>query len=234
MYTLGYTTVMGESILISGGNKRLRKEKVMEYVLKSNFQITPNNPDIIEIDVPNDKKTIGIDAIRDLIKFSNTKPFSHKIKWAVIYNANKMTVEAQNALLKTLEEPENYFFTALETRSEELLLPTIVSRCKRIKIKNILEDGQNNSIKLVDLLNLDIGKRLEWAEETAKLLKPEIINILDSWLIEGHLNIHNTDSKVLNRIIKVRTDLDKTNVNTKLALEYLVILLQFHMDVSQS
>ena len=219
---------MGESILVSGGTKRLRKEKVAEYVLKSNFQLSPNNPDIIEIDIPEDKRTIGIEAIRNLIKYANTKPFSHKIKWALIYNADKMTTEAQNALLKTLEEPEDYLFIALETRSEELLLATIVSRCKRIRIKNSFENDQDSSkeyIQLVDLLKMDVGKRLEWAEETAKLLKPEIINILDSWLIEGHLNILATDPKFLSRIIKVRTDLDKTNVTTKLALEYLVILL---------
>lgn len=218
---------MGESILISGGTKRLRGEKVAEYITKSNFQASPNNPDIIRIDVPQDKRTIGIDAIRNLIKFANTKPFSHKIKWAVIYNANKMTTEAQNALLKTLEEPEDYLFIALETRSEELLLSTIVSRCKRIKIKSSFESELNNSkefIKLADLLKMDTGHRLEWAETAAKLLKPEIISILDSWLIEGHLNIHETDPKFLSRIIKVRTDLDKTNVNTKLALEYLVVM----------
>ena len=218
---------MGESILISGGTKRLRKEKVMECILKSNFQPSPNNPDIIEIDVPEDKRNISIDVIRILIKFSNTKPFSHKIKWAVIYNANKMTIEAQNALLKTLEEPEDYLFIALETRSEELLLATIVSRCKRIRIKSSFEGEQDSSkecIKLMDLLKMDIGKRLEWAEGAAKLLKPEIITILDSWLIEGHLNILEVDSKFLSRIIKVRTDLDKTNVNTKLALEYLVMV----------
>lgn len=219
---------MGESILISGGTKRLRKEKVMEYVLKSNFQSSSNNPDILEIDVPEDKRTIGIEAIRNLIKFLNTKPFSHKLKWVVIYNADKMTTEAQNALLKTLEEPEEYMHIALEARSEELLLATIVSRCKRIRIKSSFENEQDSSkewLKLTDLLKMNVGKRLEWAEETAKLPKSEIINILDSWLIEGHLNIHRIDSKFLSRVIKVRTDLDKTNVNTKLALEYLVISL---------
>lgn len=83
---------------------------------------------------PDDRQTISIEAIRDMIRFTSlkttTKPAISRI--IVIENSNFMTAEAQNALLKTLEEPPTGTTIILTSPSEQLLLPTVVSRVQVI------------------------------------------------------------------------------------------------------
>ena len=93
-----------------------------------------NSPDYIEIKP--DGNSIKIAQIRKLQTDILVKPFkSYKIY--VIDEAQKMTVEAQNALLKTLEEPPKYAIIILVTNNKESLLDTIKSRCEIIKFTPI-------------------------------------------------------------------------------------------------
>ncbi len=99
-----------------------------------------NHPDIIAVshDMPN---TIGVDDVRD--KINNTvliKPYSSRYKIYIIENAEKMTAQAQNALLKTLEEPPAYAVFLLLTASMEAMLPTIVSRCVVLHMKPVQDE----------------------------------------------------------------------------------------------
>lgn len=73
--------------------------------------------------------SIGINDIRELKLFLNTKPLKSPHKTIVIHPADKLTLEAQNALLKTLEEPPAYVQLILVTQIPQKLLPTITSRC---------------------------------------------------------------------------------------------------------
>ena len=93
-----------------------------------------NSPDYIEIKP--DGNSIKIAQIRKLQSDILVKPYkSYKIY--VIDEAQKMTVEAQNALLKTLEEPPKYAIIILITDNKESLLDTIKSRCEIIKFSPI-------------------------------------------------------------------------------------------------
>ena len=93
-----------------------------------------NSPDYIEIKP--DGNSIKIAQIRKLQSDILVKPYkSYKIY--VIDEAQKMTVEAQNALLKTLEEPPKYAIIILITNNKESLLDTIKSRCEIIKFTPI-------------------------------------------------------------------------------------------------
>lgn len=93
-----------------------------------------NSPDYIEIKP--DGNSIKIAQIRKLQSDILVKPYkSYKIY--VIDEAQKMTVEAQNALLKTLEEPPKYAIIILITDNKESLLDTIKSRCEIIKFTPI-------------------------------------------------------------------------------------------------
>ena len=87
-----------------------------------------NNPDVIWIN--RDRPTLGVELIRE--KLCNTmdiKPFSALYKIYIVSEAEKMTTEAQNALLKTIEEPPEYGVVILLTSNINELLPTIQSRC---------------------------------------------------------------------------------------------------------
>lgn len=91
-----------------------------------------SNPDIIRLKKDTNKKTdiIGIDEIRhQIISGMYERPYNGNHKVYIIDDADKMNVQAQNAILKTLEEPPSYAVLLLLTRNAKKLLPTIISRC---------------------------------------------------------------------------------------------------------
>ncbi len=108
------------------------------YECQSCRQImSDNNPDVIRVthEKPN---TISVDDIREQINADiQIKPYSDPYKIYIVPNADLMTVQAQNALLKTIEEPPAYAVIFLLTENAETLLPTIRSRCVMLKLRNI-------------------------------------------------------------------------------------------------
>ena len=98
-----------------------------------------NHHDIIFVshEKPN---TIGVDDIRDGINDTVfIKPYSSNYKIYIIQEAEKMTPQAQNALLKTIEEPPEYGIVIIITSQPEKLLPTIRSRCVMVLTKPVKE-----------------------------------------------------------------------------------------------
>ena len=94
--------------------------------------IAPGKP--ISPDVRPDMKSIPVDEIRALIAITGRHTFEGGRRVVLIEQADKMNPPAQNALLKTLEEPVPGTIFLLMTESPSLLLPTIVSRCRELKL----------------------------------------------------------------------------------------------------
>jgi len=94
-----------------------------------------NHPDYKVIN--EDGETIKIEQIRALIEKVIEKPIISNKKVYIINDCDKMTNEAQNCLLKTLEEPPEFVTIILISSNENLLLNTIKSRCMKVKFKNI-------------------------------------------------------------------------------------------------
>ncbi len=96
-----------------------------------------NQPDIITIS--HEKPTsISVDEIREQVNSDILiKPYSSPYKIYIIPEADLMTTQAQNALLKTLEEPPEYAIIFLLTENADNLLATIRSRCVMLKLRNI-------------------------------------------------------------------------------------------------
>jgi DNA polymerase-3 subunit delta' len=82
---------------------------------------------------PGDSGSIKVDQIREAIERSTFRPFEGRRRVVVVDEADAMIVEAQNALLKTLEEPPPSSVFVLVTTRPELLLPTVRSRCQRLR-----------------------------------------------------------------------------------------------------
>lgn len=78
--------------------------------------------------------SIGIDEIRRIKHILSLKPYGGTNRLIIIYEIDKATLEAQNALLKILEEPPFTTFLILTTINHHLLLPTITSRCQVIRL----------------------------------------------------------------------------------------------------
>ncbi len=94
--------------------------------------LSGNHPDFIRV---KPEKSISVEAVREVIDRLAVKPYEADRHVVVIEQADKMTVQAQNALLKTLESPPGedvFFLIAAQTTA---LLPTIVSRCRVVRFR---------------------------------------------------------------------------------------------------
>ena len=106
-----------------------------------------NHPDIIMVqhEKPN---LISVDEVRDqVVNTMDIRPYSGKYKVYIINDAQMMNPQAQNALLKTIEEPPAYGVVILITNSLEKLLPTIISRCITLSTKPVKERDVEEYLK---------------------------------------------------------------------------------------
>jgi len=161
------------------GREKLGKRKIAleisSLILNASYQ---NHPDFFYVEPI--KNQISIEQIRELIWKISLKPFKSKYKVAIVDSAHKMTLEAQNCFLKTLEEPKGDSVIILISESENLLLPTIVSRCQKIKffpverekIENFLKEKGVNQEKIEKILKFAQGRpgmAIELLENEKKL-----------------------------------------------------------------
>ena len=116
--------------------------------------LSGNQPDIIKVthEKPN---TIGVDDVRSQINNDiGIKPYSSPYKIYIMNEAEKMTGQAQNALLKTLEEPPEYGIIFLLTTNVNSMLQTILSRCVVLNMKpvrdELMRDYLMNQLKVPD------------------------------------------------------------------------------------
>lgn len=117
------------------------------------------NPDIITLSPT--KKSIGADEVRKISADAYIKPFTGKRKVYITEKANLMTVQAQNAFLKTLEEPPEFAVFILITPDADALLQTVRSRCVKIRFPRISDGAVREYVekKLPDCENIDFAVR---------------------------------------------------------------------------
>lgn len=118
------------------GFKILGKNKDMQYV------------DLVEWHIEKNKSTIGVSSIRILIEEINKKPYEGDKKVIIIYEADKMTPQAQNAFLKTIEEPPMNVTILLLCENLEVILETIKSRCQIHKLKSLTLEEMEKFLKI--------------------------------------------------------------------------------------
>ena len=135
------------------GKSKIAREFAMELICEKNTGggecpacrqfLADAYPDFFYMDAEG-KESIGIDRIREnIVNDVSIRLYHGKVKIYIIDEADKMTVGAQNALLKTIEEPPEYVVILLLVRNMSLLLETIRSRC----IKLLLSAVSNDRIK---------------------------------------------------------------------------------------
>lgn len=171
-----------------------------------------NHPDLIYV-THEKPASIGVDDVRRQINDTiQVKPYSSAHKIYIVDEAEKMTVQAQNALLKTIEEPPAYAVILLLTTNAEAFLPTILSRCVQLKLKP-LKDGEVKDY-LVSRMSVEmsqaeiytafargnLGKAIHLADsEDFRHLYGELLDLLK--------NLKKSDiSELLERIRKMKED----------------------------
>jgi len=158
---------MIHSILITGGNLQERQQKAIQLAEHFLGKTIKNNPDFLLIE---EKETIKISQIRELQNKLALKPYQSPVKVALISEAEKLTLPAQQSFLKTLEEPPAHSLIILTTQTKEMLLPTIVSRCQVISLPtaSVIADQSIFNLQfsiLNSILDASPGQRLLIAEK---------------------------------------------------------------------
>lgn len=174
--------------------------------------LSGNHPDLIY--VQHEKpSSIGVDDIRKQINDTiMIRPYSSYYKVYIVDEAEKMTVQAQNALLKTIEEPPSYAVILLLTTNPDSFLPTILSRCVQLKLKPLpdyvvkgyLTDTMGVSPSNAELYAAfsrgNLGKAIKLASsEEFRVMYDEVLHLLR--------NIKDMDiSELLDGIRKLKED----------------------------
>ena len=182
--------------------------------------LTPNHPDLLYFA---DDSKLGILEARKIKEFFSLKPFSAKGKAVVLEDASKLTLEAQNALLKTLEElPEQALFI-LGASSDAGFLPTVLSRCLVTRLQIIVNSGQEDFTEDIEkLLKSAIPERFEYIEKLKD--REEFFLALISYFHQN-LASHMESGKVFLRELLQAEEWVKQNVNIRAILEYLMLVM---------
>lgn len=235
---------MFNSIMIFGSNQEERQKKAL-YVIQNEFtdqfkkrvgewEDLEKHPDVKLIEQQKDKKSIGISDVKEGIKYLQEKPFLEKIKFMIIPKGYLLTRDAQGALLKTLEESPKHAVTIILVKTINDLLDTVNSRCRKISAKEYTYQDKkevNKKLSYNEILNMNKGELLDFAGEISKEEKEDIIEYLERWLVEARNFMLNSQgysstfstAQNIKKILRTKNDLERTNLNTRLALESLML-----------
>lgn len=158
------SNTLSHAHLIVGANG-IGKSKVADIFssLILNKELFKANVDSIEYRPK--KASIGVDDVREIIEEVNKKPYEGDKKVITIFSGEKLTIQAQNALLKTIEEPPKGVFIIILTTSIEIILETIKSRCQIYKLTPLSnEEIQSYILKKYGNINtIDFSPALSYA-----------------------------------------------------------------------
>jgi len=207
-------------------------------------------PDLKIIEIKEDKSEIDISQIREVQNFLAYKSYNGGFKIVIVNDAHLMSQEAQNCLLKTLEEPKGETILFLVTSKPNMLLQTIFSRCQTMKFfkpaglpentqkvekeKELLKGllpviGANYADKFKYVKGIDFSAKGGPASGGENYSAQEIVLVLQKHLRRQLLDAVSTGKPIekLKKDLELTEDINNklifTNANPKLALEILLI-----------
>ena len=201
--------------LVVGANKNDREIEIERL-------LTDNGVLPISIIAPG---SLGIEGIREIKRLAQLGSMTKRA--ILVNNAHQMTIEAQNAFLKTLEEPPGNTIVILSAQNEGALLPTIRSRCTTINITatqtsppEFLEEQEELFKKLT---NAGVGERIKFAEDTGKT-REEAVAFIENQLSLIHNLLQNEPSfardslAIVTKALLAALQNLRSNANPKMAL----------------
>jgi DNA polymerase III delta prime subunit len=188
--------------------------------LKSEGKEIGRNPDITILDIPN----FGIDESRDLIEFALRSPIQEE-KRTIILLSGDMTREAQNALLKLLEDPNPHVGFLISVPNAHALLPTLRSRLHIISSKRKVESNKEAE----KFIKMAISERLLFVETLVKEQKEEGSKVKIRSLLQGIIRELEKDSDKKGAALKAACDallyIDDKGASMKLLLESVALAI---------
>ena len=223
-------------ILLSGrkgiGKSLLVKHFLFKVFEDENTKTLINNEthtNILNIKKNFDKKNIEIDQIRKIIKFTNQSSFNNKSKFIIIDDVEYLNVNSSNALLKSLEEPNNNVYFFLIFNNEMNILDTIRSRCLEYRLDLNLEDTRSIvdtyfKEKMYDTINNNLKNYYS---------TPKFLISLINFLEENKLSVSSTNiSELIMNIIDNK--LYDKNSFVKEYLNYIIELFFYnHINIAK-
>lgn len=189
------------------GEDGIGKSKLANILAKLILNGDLNREYVDIINYKSNKSSFGVDDIRNIIDEVYKKPFEGDKKVIIIYEGNKLTIQAQNALLKTIEEPPAGIHIIILCESLELILDTIKSRCEIYKLTPLTKE---------ELYDYIIMKEFNYNENEIKAA------IAFSEGIPGRIDRYFNDDnlkKTRNKLIDLVKDLNKNNFEVILHYE---------------
>ncbi len=234
------TNKISHAYLIESSNTETALESIKEFVCKLfNNDSLDNNPDFSLI-IPIDK-TLKIEQVRQMQKDLIIKPIKFDKKIFILHNADKMTEQSQNCILKTLEEPPEYAVIILNVLNSDKLIGTILSRVKKIKL-DIKEEALVNYSEVERIINnievlstYDLLKAADFFTEN----KDNILDILnymlkysEKKLYKSVLSVHEKNDNILvDRLVKIIEVVEKTindlnrNCNFNMVIDNMLMII---------
>tara|TARA_B100000700_G_scaffold309847_1_gene389573 strand:- start:371 stop:1240 length:870 start_codon:yes stop_codon:yes gene_type:complete len=223
-------------ILLSGkkgiGKSLLVKQFMSKIFDDENSKLLIENEthsNVLNIKKKNDKKSIEIEQIREIIKFTNQSSFNNKPRFVIIDDVEFLNINSSNALLKSLEEPNINVYFLLIFNQEMNILDTIKSRCLEYKINLNLEntkliiDNYFDEI-IYDVINDDLKNYYS---------SPKFLISLINYLRENDLSVSDTGINELVKIIINNRHYEK-NTFVKEYLNYIIELFFYnHINITK-
>ncbi|KKP69948.1 hypothetical protein A2X44_01925 [candidate division CPR3 bacterium GWF2_35_18] len=231
-----------QAYLFVNDNKASRETYSLNFIRRISEEkfLNINNPDFLTVNPKTTK--YGINLIREIKIKLSLKPYYFNKKIVLLNDAHELTTEAQNALLKTLEEPQQNSVIILTVNHRNNLLPTITSRCEIFNIPKEIKEIETVEIDKTDIeefLNIsqnELTEKFKWVEQNYQ--KEGISQTLQNWLLYNRklllnkINEENSNQLLIYKLLKNTYEIDKTlrvlktNASPRLALEILVIKLE--------
>lgn len=212
---------MSISLLITGGSAKKRLAKIKSIINQPLIE----KPDLL---IFNPDPTITIKQVRSIEKFLSFKPVSLDSKYCVLNKAHLLTLPAQHAILKILEEPPVSAQIILTCPHQDQLLPTIVSRCQLINLKPIKLSQKtiDKQFKLYQKIsNAGLGDRILLIKDHTKdsTTAKKFIRLQTKALRAKLLKKPTPNLTQTLKHLHLAFQQINTNVNPKLVLESLVL-----------
>jgi len=240
LYHFTYYMVTSPMTYLVAGESKKAQIKVLNSIFDRYFANTysdmiskKDNPDIHILDGEGES-SIGIEAVKDLQSELFFHPFEEAFQSAIIFEAEKLTREAQNALLKTLEESNDTTLFILCVKNEKNLLPTILSRSRMIFAAKGDEE-EDIPEALLDIKETSIVEAFKTIEDISKdtdTVLDFLLSLENTYRVKMRDGIEQGEEKLSNSLrqkledIQIARERILGNGNKRLVLENLILRLK--------
>ena len=208
-----YYPVMISQVLICQDHEQQVKAALE---LLENLNLSKNHPDVLWLDA--EETNLGMGAAKQVIDHFTLKPYQAAGRSTVIIGAQTLTAEAQNSLLKTLEEPPKDASLIMISTTEDSLLSTILSRCQISRVNNP-EPGVGDSFDVEKILEASLEERFAAIEKTED--KEGLLTLLMHYFSQ---KLRDDPSRLDGAKLLLEAEKwQKANGNTRAILEYLML-----------